>query len=368
MKCKLLTTKTHRASGKRLSRGLAFEQMESRLALSATTGIDTTAVTELQWDRNAFLAALQGGFVDLGARDFSNHFYFQGTGSVQAHVAGANDIELNLRDWIQFEGTLGAYDSDSFTTIPQPTIGLTKPNGGMIAVDEIFAVAPLVKLGNGTHEVAQVVRGQFERAEAISTDERLSLTRARDVYFEVAVRVENDEFESQDRLGSSGGTVASEQFSADEEPNLKSKSVSITTLAARGRSLPAAQNNSPEDPADAEVQARDVAQPLRKAPSVTQSPESETKLEKATRSKQVSQTEVRDQVFQAWRDSKLDAMKRTPDRPEEEEHDDTASWPVLAALAVGGMVFSSRRLTRPASTQQLPPRRQKLMGNFLFPE
>jgi hypothetical protein len=361
--------KARSSNTQRLWRGLAFEQMESRLALSATTGIDTAEVAELQFDRDAFLAAWQGGFVDLDTRGFSNFFSYNGTGLVRQYVAFAesqsgslaNADTINLRDWIQFEGTLGAYDSDSFTSIPQPTVGPAKPNGGMIAIGEIFAAAPLLKMGHDVH-ISQAVRDQYEPAETnhIEFTERLSLSRARDMYLEVAARVNHDDIESKDHLGSSNITIAEEQLVADEEINQEAESESIAALVARGRSLPAAQNALPSEA----VEIRDVAKPLRDAPSMTQSPESENKTEKTDRPKQVSQTEVRDQVFQAWRDSKLDAMKRSPGRPEEEEQDDTASWPVLAALAVGGLVFSSRRLTNPAPTHQLPPRRQKL-GNIL---
>lgn len=349
---KLRTSKTHR-----LWRGLAFEQMESRLALSATSSVDVTEI-KFQWDRDAILAAYQGGFVDFDLRSLAN--YVVTNASVPRAELGSlfNSDQLNLRDWIQFEGTLGAYDSDSFTTIPQPSVGPAKPNGGMIAIGEIFANAPLVKMANDPEEVAQVVQGQFERPEThnLESTERLSLSRARDMYFEVASRVENSELESQDHLGSSDITITEEQLAVGEGANEEAESESIAALVARGRALPAAQNSLSSEP----VQIRNVAKPLREAPSMTQSPEAENKTEKVTRPKQVSQTEVRDQVFQVWRDSKLDTMKRTPGRPEEEEQDDMASWPVLAALAVGGLVFSSRRLSKAAPSQLQPPRKKQL--------
>jgi hypothetical protein len=346
------TSKTHRHW-----RGLAFEQMESRLALSAT-GIETTGI-QFQWnDSSASLAAYQGGFVELDVQPLANQVRYHVASSVLSSVPRNNDIELNLRDWIQFEGTLGAYDSGSFTTIPQPGMGPMRPDGGTIAIGEIFAIAPLVKMGNSPEEVAKVVRGQFESSEvnATSSEESLSFSRARDVYFEVAAHVEDNELEKPTRAIRTEATVASAQLGADEELIQKSDSVSIAALVARGRSLPAARNTLTSEP----VQIRNVAKPLREAPSMTQSPESESKPEEAAQANQVSQTEVREQVFQVWRDSKLDAMKRTPGRPEEEEQDDSASWPVLAALAVGGLVFSSRRLTSPAPSQQQPPTRKPL--------
>jgi hypothetical protein len=342
------TSKTHRHW-----RGLAFEQMESRLALSATSSIDVSGV-ELQWNRDYVFAAYQGGFVDLDLRSFLSNAVPSASVSRDQPIFMGDLLDFNLREWIQFENGLGAYDSTDFTTIPQPGMGPMRPDGGTIAIGEIFAIAPLVKMGNSPDEVAKVVRGQFESSEvnATSSEESLSFSRARDVYFEVAAHVVDNEFEKPTRAIRTEATVASAQLGADEELIQESDSVSIAALVARGRSLPAAQNTLTSEP----VQIRNVAKPLREAPSMTQSPESESKPEKAAQAKQVSQTEVREQVFQVWRESKLDAMKRTPGRPEEEEQDDSASWPVLAALAVGGLVFSSRRLNNPAPSQQLPPR------------
>lgn len=352
----LTTTKTHRPGGQRLWRGLAFEQMESRLALSTTTGIDAPGI-ELQLDRNALLAAYQGGFVDLELRSFANQVRYHVAG-LQSESTNSFDADgINLRDWIQFEGTLGAYDSNEFTTIPQPAVGPTQPHGGMIAIGEIFAVAPLVKMGNNAEAIAQEVRGQLESSEVVSIDERFSLSRARDVYFEVAVRVDHGDLESQDHLGSSDTSVAVEKLAADGEASEEAESKSIAALAARGRSLPSAQSDSPMNRSDV-VRDQELAQPLREAPSVSQSPDTISKPEKVAQPKQVSQHEVRDQVFQAWRDSKLDVTRRVPGRPAEEEQDDTANWPVLAALAVGGLVFSSRRLSKAAPSQLQPPRQR----------
>jgi hypothetical protein len=356
--------KLRRSKIQRHWRELAFEQVESRFALSATSAIDVTEI-DFQWDRDSFLTAWQGGFINLGQQGSPSPYVFNSSGLTAYDTTYGRVMFGYLRDELKLDSTsdfdLSVSDAgitnshpQSMTTIQQPTMGPMRPDGGTIAIDEIFAVAPLVKMGAETH---QVVRSQFERVETHpESTERLSLSRARDVYFEVASRVENDEFESQDHLAASDNATVEEQLAADEETNEKSESASIATLVARGRSLPAAQDALASEP----VQIRGVAKPLREAPSMTQSPESENKTENATRPKQVSQTEVRDQVFQVWRDSKLDAMKRSPGRPEEEEQDDTASWPVLAALAVGGLVFSSRWLNNPASIQQLPPRKKHL--------
>jgi hypothetical protein len=348
---KLRTSKTQR-----LGRGLAFEQMESRLALSTTMGIYAANI-ELHGNSNAVLAMYPGGFVTLDAQLSSNNI----TSTVvsrQEYGPKIHDIELNLRDWIQFEGTLGAYDSSDFATIPQPTVGPTKPHSGMIAIGEIFAVAPLVKIGDNAEDIAQTVRGQFDLTEGSSVvgNEQLSLTRGRDVYFEVAARVEDGDFERPTRPDRTEASVASAQLGADEELNKNSASMSIATLAARGRSLPAAQSRLPSEP----VQIRESAPSLREVPSVSQTLEPKNETEKTPQPKQVSKVELRDQVFQAWQDSKLDVTKRVLGRPAEEEQDDTANWPMLAALAVGGMVFSSRRLASSAPAQQQPPTRKPL--------
>jgi hypothetical protein len=345
---KLRTSKTHR-----LGRGLAFEQMESRLALSTTMGIYAANI-ELHGNLNAVLATYPGGFVNLDAQLFSSDV----TSTVvsrQEYGPKIHDIELNLRDWVQFEGTLGAYDSSDFATIPQPTVGPAKPHSGMIAIGEIFAVAPLVKMGSNAEDVAQTVRGQFEQTEgsSVAGDEQLSLTRGRDVYFEVAARVEDGEFERPARTDRTETSVVSSQLGSDEESNQNSGSMSIATLAARGRSLPAAQSSLPNDP----VQIRESSQPLRETPSVSQTPEPKSETQKTSQPKQVSKVEVRDQVLQAWQDSKLDVTKRIVGRPAEEEQDETANWPVLAALAVGGIVFSSRRPDSSALFQQQPTRK-----------
>jgi hypothetical protein len=346
---KLRTSKTQR-----LGRGLAFEQMESRLALSTTLGIYATDI-ELRGNSNAVLAAYPGGFVNLDVR-LSGNKVANDTVLWLESAQPLGESSLNLRDWIQFEGTLGAYDSSDFATIPQPTVGPTKPHSGMIAIGEIFAVAPRVKMGDNAEDVAQTVRGQFEQTEAssVASDEQLSLTRGRDVYFEVAAKVDDGEFERPARPDRTEASVVSAQLGSDEESNLNSGSMSIAALAARGRSLPAAQSSLPSEP----VQIRESAQPLREAPSVSQTSEPKSETEKTPQPKQVSRVEVRDQAFQVWHDSKLDVTKRVVGRPAEEEQDETTNWPVLAALAVGGMVFSSRRLASSAPAQQQPPRRQ----------
>jgi hypothetical protein len=348
---KLRTSKTQR-----LGRGLAFEQMESRLALSTTLGIYATDI-ELRGNSNAVLAAYPGGFVNLDVR-LSGNKVANDTVLWLESAQPLGESSLNLRDWIQFEGTLGAYDSSDFATIPQPTVGPTKPHSGMIAIGEIFAVAPLVKMGDNAEDVAQTIRGQFEQTEETSFvgNEQLSLTRGRDVYFDVAARGDNGEFERSVRPDRTEASVVSAQLGADEELNQNFASASIAALAARGRSLPRAQNSLPSEP----VQIREAAPPFREAPSVSQTSEPKNEAEKTPQPKQVSKVEVRDQVFQAWRDSKLDVAKRVVGRPAEEEQDESANWPVLAALAVGGMVFSSRRLASSAPAQQQPPTRKPL--------
>jgi hypothetical protein len=348
---KLRTSKTQR-----LGRGLAFEQMESRLALSTTIGIDTTTGLELQWDRTALLAVYQGGFVNFGLRIASDQVTLQGAGSLVEAYPQANAILKLWHDDLDFTVTCG-FDASDVTTIAQPGIGPIKSHGGMIAIGEIFAVAPLVKMGNNPAEVAQTVRGQLENTDVSITtsEEQLSLTRGRDVYFEVAARVEDGNFERPTRPDRTEASVASAQLGSDEELNQNSASVSIAALAARGRSLPAAQSSLPSEP----VQIRESAQPLREAPSVSQTPQP-NETDKTPQPKQVSKVEVHDQVFQVWQDSKLDVTKRVVGRPAEEEQDETANWPVLAALAVGGMVFSSRQPGSSAPSQRQPPTRKPL--------
>jgi hypothetical protein len=335
-------------------RGLAFEQMESRLALSTTTGIYATDI-EFHWNSNAVLSTYPGGFVDLDVRIASEQVMLQGTGSLSEAYPRANTI---LKFWRGDLGVTSGFDASDVTTIPQPGIGPIKPHGGMIAIGEIFAVAPLVKMGNNAEDVAQTVRGEFEQSErtSVTGNEQLSLTRGRDVHFEVAARVEDGEFERPARPDRTEASVTSAQLGTDEELNQNSASASIATLAARGRSLPAAQSSLPSEP----VQIREAAQPFREVPSVSQAPEPKSETEEAPQPKQVSKVEVRDQVFQVWQDSKLDVTKRIVGRPAEEEQDDTANWPMLAALAVGGMVFSSRRLGSAAPAQQQPPTRRPL--------
>jgi hypothetical protein len=349
---KLRTSKTQRRG-----RGLAFEQMESRLALSTTLGIYASNI-ELHANSDAVLAAYPGGFVDFELQSHGNQVRYHVTGSVLQSAQPLGESSLNLREWIQFEGTLGNYDSRDFTTIPQPTVGPTKPYSGMIAIGEIFDVAPLVKMGNNAEDVAQTVRGQFEQSEGTSVtgNQQLSLSRGRDVYFEVAARVEDGEFERPARTDRTEASVVSAQLGTDEELNQNSASTSIATLAARGRSLPAAQSSLPSEP----VQIRESAQPFREVPSVSQTPEPKSETEKTPQPKQVSRVEVRDQVFQVWQNSKLDVTKRVVGRPAEEEQDESANWPMLAALAVGGMVFSSRRLASAAPAQQQPPTHRPL--------
>jgi hypothetical protein len=355
MKSEKLTTKrTHRQGA---WRGLAFEQMESRLALSTTLGIYATNI-ELHGNSDAVLATYPGGFVDFDVQSHGNQVRYYVAGSFQESEQPLVVSSLNLRAWIQFEGTLSGYDSSDFATIPQPTVGPTKPHSGMIAIGEIFAVAPLVKMGDNAEDVAQTIRGQFEQTEETSFvgNEQLSLTRGRDVYFDVAARGDNGEFERSVRPDRTEASVVSAQLGADEELNQNFASASIAALAARGRSLPRAQNSLPSEP----VQIREAAPPFREAPSVSQTSEPKNEAEKTPQPKQVSKVEVRDQVFQAWRDSKLDVAKRVVGRPAEEEQDESANWPVLAALAVGGMVFSSRRLASSAPAQQQPPTRKPL--------
>lgn len=355
---RLMGATTDKRSTAKRQRGLAFEQMEDRLALSTTTG----AEIDLQVYA---LNTTHGGMIAFSTmpNDGSAFLDFSGLRYQSVSTPTVNGI----RDSIYFGDTVNFGDADSLnswhsnqeSTIPQPIFGNVENSNGIVSIGAIFENQSLAKSTQVSTANVAITRSQAasELAPAIVTVNEVSMARGREMYFDVAevsgneLRSRAESISSDDRL-----TMTRVSFNTLANEREEVRTAAATTVptnnavrASTGRGTQADSNRTSE-PAESVLDA---------VPTVLETELPALPQEKSPQGEKVSAVSARDQALAEWRRREfLDSDDVLSARTDESD-EDSSSWPILAALAVGGLVVRSRRLAGSSLWHQQLPRRRK---------
>jgi hypothetical protein len=334
-------------------RALGFEQMEERLALSTTTGDYLSSIVLLD---NA-----QGGLTFLG----SNQVLSSGNFAEYAVDGDSEFLILNrylpsnhIRNNIVPSGDTGSYQeglSDQVAPIAQPDWEDEELAHGIISLTEVFAPATQTKASQGTHsEFVAISNPQVtpQTTTPVSAMMELSLSRGRDVYFEVAALKECEKTSSNAASEDEPQEIIPAIFA---EPAARDAVFEDSTPNRPGEAS-ARQRHAPKVPQNVPVDAVGLEAEIP--------PNEQSKQDQAAAASAESvEDTVYDQVFADWH--RVDSLVETaiPLRNEEgKEH--RAAWPVVVALAGAGLIARSRRAAH--SCQQQPPRRKHSPKNSDF--
>ena len=354
------TTKRKRSAAKR-QRGLAFEQMENRLALSTTTG----AEIDLQIYS---ITTTQGGSIELDTVTTNQyylldlkgtHFQFAEFGgpSALAHglaVAGAYEFSGNADSIVLTSAFVSSLQTRQKITIAQPLFGNVANSNGIVAIGAIFENQPLAKGPQESTVNVVVARNQVapELAPAVVPVNEVSLARGREMYFDVA-EVSGDESNSRQVHEKDQATLTRVSFNSLGSEREQVRTASATTVPT-SNAAKALKVRGPQIDA-----IRASAPTLNAVPTVSEAELPALPQESSPQSEKVSATSARDQAFADWRRREfLDSEEILSARTDVSD-EDSSSWPVLAALAVGGLVVRSRRMAGSGLWHQQPPRRKK---------
>jgi hypothetical protein len=301
-------------------------------------------------NRGTSLSTSDAGFLDIG---------FVETGFVETGFVDIWDGEIVFHGPVfsqpDFERPPESDGVGSLVTpIPQPQLGDGEIGAGLVAVAEIFHPTKPLPASQVDHQIAQ--------SEPVSTTfastaddswKSVSLSRGRDMYFEVAAL--SDEHETSDtknsiELSSKIAPLMYQQtllrYEAERASSTTSQEQTKTPQQMPALAPSPQQEVRPADSEHSETPANDAA--VGKAQRTAQDGEVPSQDE-FSRS-----TDARDRVFDTLTEggelSEEGIALRT-----ENQQSQSATWPVLAALAATGWMVRSRR-----STGKLPSHRQPL--------
>ncbi len=333
-----------------LSRKLAFERMEDRLALSATMGGDFIVHLD-------YLNANQGGFVDfdvtIRAADVASfgdadtnanfEFVFSNTPPVQAYFPGS----LNGN----FQGDLGVSDTDQIAPIAQPPVP-SQQLGGTIELANIFL--PITRQSSTITE-RQLVQSQntSDASQLSVVDSQVkepSFARGRDMYFEVASLSAQGQSRGRSTTGVSQDELIPVNYSVSagisksilEAPELRGRE-------SRNRSVPNTPPTAPLPQPDAvpgSTPAKgDLLRATEKAAGdpATRNAQQEQAIPAAN---ELSAASAHDAALaELWSDEFM-AEEVAISLRSNEGGQHFAAWPTLAVLVGGGIIARQRRASR----------------------
>lgn len=354
-------------------RTLGFEQMEERLALS-TTAVGDSPI----WAGNLTTHLVNVGEplapLTITGENVGNPFLKWGNsyggltsprsynlGSFANIVTDGDTLSLHLNPFISADtapalsggvgsSQQGSYQegmNDQVAPIVQPQIGNGEVAQGTIDLVQVFSPVAQTKTSHNTDSgfvAISVPQVMSQTLAPVSGMMELSMTRARDVYFEVAAL----------KAGEKTSSHAASEDAAQEiipaifvEPIARDAVFENSTphrpgeTSARQRHTPKVPQNLPVDAVGLEAE---IPHNQQSKPDQAAAANAESAVETA-----------HDQAFADWHrgDSLADAA--IPLRNGEgKEH--RAAWPVVVALAGVGLIARHRRA--PHACQQQPPRRK----------
>lgn len=333
------------------NRPLAFEQMEQRLALTAAPAGDFTITLGPHWQ----LTTNTGGAIEFD----------------QVFIAGSNDVHGTLASYestrpnhdrgfvdirngeFVFIGPVfskpdatGNFESSeagsSVTPIPQPQIGNGEIAEGLIAVAEIFrptkaTILPAV-------DESLVENAIVETTVARTTNDSwksISLSRGRDVYFEVAALTNDHEANNRNENAELSSKIAPLIYQQTLERRETERAASTTSQESTKtpRQVPPQPVVPQQEPQPADSKHLEI-------------PVSGTGVEQNQRTAQDSEVpqvdevsqaaDPRDQVFAVWNDGDELSDEIIALRTESQQSQST-KWPVLAAIAATSWIARNRR-------------------------
>jgi hypothetical protein len=183
----------------------------------------------------------------------------------------------------------------------------------------------------------------------------VSLSRGREMYFDVA-EVSGDESRSRQVDEKDQATLTRVSFNSigSEREQVRTAAATTVPTSNAAKALKARGTHANEN------RASETAELLLNAlPKVSEAESPALPQENSPQGEKVSAVSARDQAFADWRRREfLDSEEILSARTDESD-EDSSSWPILAALAVGGLVVRSRRLAGSGLWHQQLPRRKK---------
>jgi hypothetical protein len=338
-------------------RPLVFEQMEQRLALSATAMSDYVLTLGSDLHTISFLSGSGTVSVsDVLTADFGQTRGYK-LGNAFNGFVDIQDGQTIFTGPVFSSGVdrdFEANETESLVTpIPQPQLGEGEIAQGIVAVAEIFR--PMKVLASSQAEPT-IVRSEVVETTVVATADEswksISLTRGRDMYFEVASLSDDSQprDESESRLSNEIAPLIYQQALLRREAERASSTTSQDRPNAPEDSspLPAVpqQESLPAEAKPADVPADEAA--IKKSEQTAQ----DGKVPEVDDYSQAPSP--RDHVFAAWREDDELGDEAIALRTEN-QHGHSATWPVLAALAATGWLTRTRR-----SAVILPSHRQPL--------
>jgi hypothetical protein len=342
---------------------LTFEQIEQRLALSTTPISLTISFSDLD-STGSYLQTMDvasGGniFVDVvlnGGNSFKDRL------TTTAGFIGIDNGEPLFTGPVfskpEAEGALNSSEAGtSVAPIPQPQLGKGEITEGLIVVADIFRPT------NGTMsygvDESLVENGSVETTVAQTANDSwksTSLSRGRDVYFEVAAltddRAANSNRESVNLSSKIAPLIYQQTLERRETERASSTTSQEQSNSSRPLSpLPAVPQQKPQ-PADIKH---------------SESPVNDANAEENQRTAQDGEVPLADEVSQAvnphdhvfaiWSgDAELSDEALALRTENQQSH--SATWPVLAALAATGWMARNRRSAGILPSHRLPLRRK----------
>ncbi len=373
-------------------RGLGFERLETRLTLSAATGIalEPTFIS---------LPTIQGETVsvsDTFRERFTGGFFFDADNRASFVVSGSLEYTWNgSADGFLFAGSLtdstldAGWDSNTLLNgssngsgqiaiirPPDPTPA-RQPDGGMIAISELFIPPPRSQAGPTATDAAvfrSTTNGpNLGRTPFPARAQNFPAAQGREMAFEVAVTGPKQTAPTFHAVSSVGPSLGSSHVPANllsrqdvvvgprrDDPLLPPDS---STMRARGATSPRAEvSHLP----DGSFKLKSTGGPLEADQPVGPSPHkysphkqsapadaAGSPLRLAAPRFMATQPSAREQVFADWQSAQSQAVQTR------KQDDRIHAWEIFAVLAGGGWIIRGPCLPAENKDRQEPPRRKK---------
>ena len=320
-------------------RPLAFEPMEQRLALSATSVVGYTLEFDLSLVTQGGGTTIQQPGLWLSAGDSLgptvDFIDLRNGESVFTGPTNSRNIETG-------DGEVGSL----INPITQPQMGEGEIGDGTIAVAEIFRPTQPVAIARADSQLARIETAEPTVEPSNDSWRSISLSRGRDVYFEVASLPDHAESSPQAEPGLTDA-LAPVLY---EQTALRREAQRSTTTAA--------EENKPVLPSLPERKAT-PAEAVDAVELPTVEPPSDKSDQTAERNEADNEQPIADvDREQAFAD--LDEEMPLDDPQQVDPHQNNAAWPALAALAATGWWARFRRPGSTPPSDRHPPRRRRI--------
>lgn len=337
---------------------LTFEQMEQRLPLSAAPVINSLVDFKLDVGNPGLTWELvnQGGTIQLHSsatalqyRDGNGHPLDQGFIDVQG---GDLVFSEPAHSWQRTneQDEVGSLISP----IAQPHLGDDDYSRGAISVAEIFRSNRPTELSQSEEHLVQ---SQPVDNTVAGTNQdswkSISLSRGRDMYFEVAALSEDESQSKREapRMASEIAPLLYQQTLRRQDAEQASSTTSTDHSPQRPTELLPGSTRENQSPPPAETK---LFIPPAKNTEGKQSERTAQDQESPPGEHYSRNLDPRDHVFAIWHEGDNPSDEAVALR-DDAQQTHSATWPVLAALAASGWIAKSRLTPRTPPSEQVPP-------------